>query len=212
MSFNINIAKPLPQRKQITYRKLRDIDVSSFMSHIANHHADLSNTVADLEELVYIYNSSLQSVLDKHAPQCTKSIIVRPHAPWFSEEIREAKQDHRKRERPFRSTQLSVHLEAFRQQCKVVNVLIVRAKETYFSAKLSECKGDAKQLFRLTKGLLGEQGDGKVPEHSSQLDLADKFNDFFKQILPPFEKPLHLLPVHLHPVPTHHKRSTLVKY
>lgn len=178
VSFNIHIAKPPPQHKQITYRKLRDIDMSSFISDISNH-PDLQNLDADLEDLVDTYNTTLQSVLDKHAPLCTKSIIVRPHAPWFSEEIREAKQDRRKRERLYRRTELTVHLDAFRQQCKVVNVLIASAKETYYSAKISECKGDAKQLFKLTKGLLGEQGDNKLPAHSSQLDLADKFNDFF---------------------------------
>ena len=43
--------------------------------------------VSNLSEITDHYNNVLSEVLDKHAPEKSKVITIRPAAPWYSEEI-----------------------------------------------------------------------------------------------------------------------------
>ena len=54
------------------------------------------NPPDDLEELLLSYNKTLIAVLDKHAPVKTRTIVMRPHVPWYTDEIRQAKRERRK--------------------------------------------------------------------------------------------------------------------
>ncbi len=130
-------------------------------------------------DLVQAYNSGLQAVLDRHAPLCTKTITLRPNTLWYTDELREAKHEKRQRERKWRSTQLTVHKDLYKEQCSIVNKLLHAAKQSYFCEKISRHKGDQKQLYRLSKKLLGDDGEPVLPEHDSPLDLAESFKDFF---------------------------------
>ena len=49
------------------------------------------NPLDDLEELLLSYNKTLIAVLDKHAPVKTRTIVVCPQIPWYTDEIRQAK-------------------------------------------------------------------------------------------------------------------------
>ena len=49
------------------------------------------NPPDDLEELVVSYNETLKAVLGKHALVKTRTIVVRPQVPWYTDEFRHAK-------------------------------------------------------------------------------------------------------------------------
>lgn len=49
----------------------------------------------DLESLLVLYNISLIGLLDKLALLKTRTIAIRPSAPWYAENIREEKQKRR---------------------------------------------------------------------------------------------------------------------
>ena len=55
--------------------------------------ADLSNSdlckntdLSDIHELVKCYNETLESVINRDVPLRTKTIVARPHVPWFNNE------------------------------------------------------------------------------------------------------------------------------
>ena len=64
------------------------------------------NPSDDLQELVLSYNSTLVAALDKHAPLMTRTIVQRPHVPWFTHKIWEAKRQRRKAEKRWRKSRL----------------------------------------------------------------------------------------------------------
>ncbi len=71
--------------KTITYRKTKSIVVADFI-------ADLSclsppNNSATLNDLTDDYNNTLLQVLDKHAPEQTKTITVRSECDWFNDDL-----------------------------------------------------------------------------------------------------------------------------
>ena len=53
-------------------------------------------------EFVNQYNKTLQQLADHHAPVQHRLVTIRPEADWYTEEIREAKQEKRKLEKHWR--------------------------------------------------------------------------------------------------------------
>jgi len=47
----------------------------------------ITNPQGDLPQLCEQYNGTLKSLLDKHAPVRSKSVKVKPPAPWMSPDI-----------------------------------------------------------------------------------------------------------------------------
>lgn len=81
-------------RKRIIYRNLKSLDHDSFQTCIHDSLVTLGNSV-NLDQLIEGYTQSLTTALDKHAPQKTRLITVRPCAAWYTDEIADAKKQRR---------------------------------------------------------------------------------------------------------------------
>ena len=171
-------AKPAPVRKTISFRKLRSIDINSFKQDIAK--SDILHTSdTSVDRLVEAYSKGLCSLIDIHAPIKTKSIVIRPSCPWFTDELHDAKHLRRKHERKWRATKLSIDHQIYRNQCAVVNRLLIKARLDYYSDKVNSCGNDSKELFKITKHLLKGNEVSALPSDSSPKQLAQDFSDFF---------------------------------
>lgn len=57
------------------------------------------NSPNTLDDLVECYNSTLSSLLDRHAPLLTKRFKIRPLVPWFNNDIKQARKERRRAEK-----------------------------------------------------------------------------------------------------------------
>ena len=101
----IVLRKPVLAVKQVSFRKIKAIDLVTFKNDIAQSNL-CQDPPVELKDLVSSYNTTCASILNKHAPELTKTIIERPRVPWFNEEIRSAKRDGRTKERIWRTSKL----------------------------------------------------------------------------------------------------------
>ena len=124
----LDLAKLPLERKRISYRKIRDIDFSEFCGQLENTRLVRDAASFSLGELVYEYNTTLKSLLDRHAPLKTKTITLRPTALWYTEEIRSEKRKRRALERRWRSSKRESDYSRFKEQCLGVNALIKKTK------------------------------------------------------------------------------------
>ena len=82
----LNSLKPLAVVKEINYRQLKAIDLDALRADLRD--SDLWTTeFTDVDEMVNCYNSTLQAILDKHAPPKTKAVVNRKWVPWFNSQI-----------------------------------------------------------------------------------------------------------------------------
>ena len=136
----------------------------------------------NLGELVYEYNTTLKSLLDRHAPLKTKTITLRPAALWYTEELRSQKKKRRALERRWRSSKREYDYSRFKEQCLRVNALIKKTKVDYYSGIIQESSNNPQTLFSTVNKLLHK---GVPPEYpsgcASDGDLANKFIDFFDE-------------------------------
>ena len=78
----LSVAKPPLRIKHAEYRKLKSIDITKLKEDIRNSqlYQDPPN---DLNMLLHCYNTTLRSLLDDHAPVCSRHVSTRPRPPWF---------------------------------------------------------------------------------------------------------------------------------
>jgi hypothetical protein len=172
----INIKRPGPSVKRVLSRSIRKIDPTEFSNDVKSSLSSLpSNT--DLNAMVNDFHSSLAKALDEHAPLTERSIILRPHAPWYSESLRAEKQKRRRRERVWRKSGLTVDKESYQEQCENYRLHLIKAKTDYHSNKISE--SSQRDLFRVVNKLSSPRNTNVVPEHENAKDLADSFAKFF---------------------------------
>ena len=82
----LDFAKPPLERKEVFFRKIQSIDFDNF-----RHELECSSLVSHpsevLDVLVERYNKTLEALLDYHAHLKRKTVTIRPHTPWYTEEI-----------------------------------------------------------------------------------------------------------------------------
>ena len=102
ISFFAQMLKPHPHHRTVNLRKLRAIDVNSFKQCIRQH-SKLQEVELPLDALIANNSDSLKGIIDLQAPLLNRTITLRPHAPWYSAQIRDAKHKRRQPERRWRS-------------------------------------------------------------------------------------------------------------
>ena len=142
--------------------------------------ADVSDL--SLELLVDRYDNVLRNTMDILAPVKSRTIVLRPNAPWYNENIGNEKTKRRRLESGrWRSSRLESDRLSYIEQCGVVNTMLYKAKEFYYSSVIQDNAHDTRLLFRSIDKLLQRQTERHYPsaDNDKQLQLANAFADFF---------------------------------
>ena len=75
---DVNIDKPPLEVCECTYRKLKEIDKSEFKNLVDDKLSDLGY---NLDEMVWKYEESLQSILNELAPEKSRRMVIRTNQP-----------------------------------------------------------------------------------------------------------------------------------
>ena len=162
----------------VSYRKIKSIDMESFMQDIIASNLFPFEDFS-LDELIENYNHVLSELLDKHAPIVTKNVsLKKKEAPWFNDALLMAKRQRRCAERKWRKSKLTVDKEIFLNHCRNVRTLISQSKRIYFKDIICNNSNDPRFLFKTVKSLVTPQSFPSI-SFSNQDDIADKFCSFF---------------------------------
>ncbi|XP_060556715.1 uncharacterized protein LOC132717301 [Ruditapes philippinarum] len=186
----INVKKENITSKTVQFRNWKSISHSEFSD-------DLTNILVDSEDVntfVNLFESEIQSVIDKHAPTKEQTRICRTQKPWFNESILESKRIVRKKERIWRKykepEQFKKFKEARNRYCKEID----SEKKLVISEKILNAKGDSKKLYGLISELTGTKAENPMPQSTNDGELAEKFADFFMDKIAKIRKSLQDFP------------------
>ena len=96
----MNIHRENMTRKEVSYRKINEIDLDELSQDIKFGPSYYNNKTID--ELVFALDMTLKEALDKHAPEVRRIVTVRKKTPWFKKQVLEQKRMVRKRERTWK--------------------------------------------------------------------------------------------------------------
>ncbi|CAB3985712.1 Hypothetical predicted protein [Paramuricea clavata] len=160
-------------------RRLKNFDCESF--NIRNTSSGLLNMDDDtsLSALVNNYDTILCDIVDELAPVKTRAIIVHPTALWYNDDVAYAKKKRRRPERKWRSNRLDCNIANYLAQYDVVNKMLHKARDEYYSTIIRDNAHDQKVLFQTVEKLLQKSSDRRYPLANSDRVLADAFADYF---------------------------------
>ena len=98
VSFTFPLGKPSVMQETRKVCNLKDIDIEEFQKDMLTSSL-YTSPANDVNDFMNQYSIVLEDILDVHALQQMKKIIPHPHAPWFNDEIRHAKQARRRAEK-----------------------------------------------------------------------------------------------------------------
>ena len=175
---SLRTRRPVVELKHAEYRKLKSIDSELFAEDIRNSVVYI-DPPDDLDKVVNCYNTTLSSLLNKHAPIQSRKIRNRSRPPWFDDEIMQARRDRRKAEKRWRRTGLASDLLAFKSKRNYVIYIMNNARRTYYSQFIEENSSNQSKLFRESKRLLNILADKTLPPHTDAVKLANDMGDYF---------------------------------
>ena len=106
------IQKPIPSTSQITYRKIKSIDVKAFNDDMEQSQCN-ADTTESIHDLLTLYNTSASNLLNTHAPLQTEKLRIIHNQPWFSGKIRQETIICRHKEKTWREDLTEYNLNAF---------------------------------------------------------------------------------------------------
>ena len=182
MLFSINTSKPQLSRKEVSLRKTKAIDTTAFMEDLSASRLCWDPPFQP-DELVDCYNTTFAELLDRYAPLKTKTVTVRPQVPWYSDEIREAKREHRRAERRWRSTGTAADLDSFKKHKNYVTRLLKEAKSAFLAEFIDQNADHQGTLFRAVKDLLVEKNPGGVLPYMGYIGMCGPKGYGFSAVL-----------------------------
>ncbi|KAL8561508.1 hypothetical protein ACOMHN_011190 [Nucella lapillus] len=90
ISFSLRLCKPRRRTREVTSRKLKDIDLDVFKADVTTSLFIISPDAGDQAAQL---NTCLGELLDLHAPLTTRRVTDRTSAPWMTLDIKAAKQE-----------------------------------------------------------------------------------------------------------------------
>lgn len=172
---NLNVNPPDNDEKFRNYRNFKSIDLDIFKEDLrCSDLVNFSDSLS-LDEAVSLYDTVLNSIMDKHCPVIKKRLKKKP-APWIDLELRILRRKRRAAERAWRQGK-GDRLEYIRLREEFQKLEFVK-RCTHHRESLRASSGDSKTLYKKLNRLLGNETQD-LPKHIDSEKLSEDFKDFF---------------------------------
>ena len=150
------------------------VDIVIFKEDIKN--SSISHLSSkDPDELAKLYDQQLTELLDKHAPVKTKTVTIRPLAPWYTDDIQSLRKEVRHAERRWRRTGENKHRDEYRDHKNNLTKQIKIAKKAHYQSKISSAGQAQKALFECVNELVRKTKNLNSPIESPKGRTAKQF-------------------------------------
>ena len=176
-SLNITPPKPSPLSKH-SFRSIKSINIHSFILDILSSNL-ITHPPTNLSDLVDCYNSTLSSILNKHAPVKTKILRLKPTNPWFTPALNKLKRARRHLERIWSRSHSSHDLIRLRSATNHYHAAIIKAKRDYNSKLISSATTNSRKLWTTVNNFLHRKSSPVLPSYHCLKSLSHSFATFF---------------------------------
>ena len=181
--FKLHCNLEIKQKKEITFRNLKSVDIVSFKNDItSNLNNFLSNCDSEnFEHTVSLFNQIFGEIVNSHAPVVTKSVDINQKPGWLDQEFRAARSERRRLYKIWKKDRTTANREKFELSKREVNNLSINKRKLYFSKCISDSSNSQRELFKICNSLLDTQKSTSLPDCEDFSQLANTFNQYFVQ-------------------------------
>lgn len=181
VSFRVNIPPVEAEKIQIHARPYSKIDPTAFgmdLECLVNRLLELSAEL-DTDTLVTQYHKELCHLLDTHAPIKHLSITPRLRVAWFDQNAKELKRNARRAEKIWIRSGSHTDLQNLKDARRLYRCKLHENKTMHFKKAITAAKGNSRQLYAITSGLMGKKKDNTLPSTQDDTALANEFAEYF---------------------------------
>ena len=172
----ISITKPKISRKECRYRKIKDLYTKKWVK-IYKTMTRASKEIED-ENLPIFYNTELSKIMEKHAPEKTKIITLRPEQKWMSEDLKNLKRKVRSIERKYKTNNKPEVKQEYKTQKSEYKKLLQKTKKEYINEKFMKCGSNTKKLYKTLNQIIGKNKEVTLPP-GKDMDCANNLLNYF---------------------------------
>ena len=174
---HLSVDKPPLEDKECTCCRLKGIDTDEISTKLNKAFENFETT--DLETMIADLDKQLKLVLDRIAPEKTKTILVRPTNALFTEDVKTQKRLMRNRERKWRKYKLQSNWINFKAEQNKYRAMLRSIRKITLSDKVNECEQDTKKLYAFVNGIIGRASENPLPKSDSYVQLIEEFAEHF---------------------------------
>ena len=141
----VSITKPKIIRKECRYRKIKDLYANEVGEDIQTM-IKASKEITD-ENLPIFYNTELNKIMGKHAPEKMKMITLRPEQKWMSEDLKNMKRKVRSLERKYKTIKKPEVKQEYKSLRLEYKKLLHKTKKEYINERFSKCGTNTKEVI-----------------------------------------------------------------
>ena len=174
----LSIPRPPLQFMDISTRAWKGCDSDRFRSDLLSGplcQPDVHNGMS-IDQLQDLYDTTLSTLLEKHAPRRTARRRFQPLTPWFDSECAASKRKMRVLERKYYRTRNPDDRMAWIEQTRSMHQLFKQKQNLFWEAKVEDSRGNPKKLWRTLSSILGK--DKKNSTSSKELTANDFLRAF----------------------------------
>ena len=169
-----------PPLTQFSFRCFKSISISKFSADIL-HSRLITDQPTKLCDLIETYNTTLSSLIDKHAPLKTKFIRAKPINKWFTPALSTLKSARRHLEKIWLNSRSPDHLKLLRTATNKYHSAIIVAKKIYNASLISASTSNPRKLWNSINNLLDRKPASHIPSFASAKSLSQMFATFFSE-------------------------------
>ena len=159
-------------------RKVNSVDLVRFSSDLKNKLMPIAVGYSVDEQINHL-KSAILYVMDQHAPVQThiKSTTTKI---FRHKNITEARKIKRRAERKFLKTRTEVDKYNLNTASRNLSKIVKEENIKFYHEKLNKAKGDSKGTYDIVNQLLNKTKEKKLPEFTDPMQLARKFELYFR--------------------------------
>ena len=162
--------------EKISYRDYKKLDINAVKTDLSNILSD--STFVNLDSTVELFYSTLNTVLEKHAPLSEKFIRT-DLQPWWNSDCQRGRRIRRRAERKYNKDKNVANRRNYKFACTKASSIIDAVRNKYYKEKLDEASGNPKRTFAIINKLLNKSKKCKYPSGANDLETANNLQEFF---------------------------------
>ena len=167
-----------PPRIAKLVRCFKSINIPAFTSDIFASvlHSTFPTSLSDYTTL---FDTTLLSILDTHAPLKSVSCSAKPPKPYITPAIKAQKTIRSRLESIYRRTHSLTDLLSFKKQSLHLSRLITASRRDYYHSLISSHHGNPRHLWSILNSLLSRKLPKSLPSGLTPPQLTSSFLTFF---------------------------------
>ena len=178
----LKLKSPKPSPYYITVRSYKNYSPSLFIADLASNqsHSLLSIFhVDDVNTKLHIFNKTIQSTLDSHAPIKTVKIRSRP-CPFVTREIKDLMKTRDQLHRRYLQTRDDLDWSSLKNSRNAVKRMLKNSEINYYMEEVQRHRNNPGSLWKIINQAIPSQGQDKLSYTKDPKTVANEFNQFFR--------------------------------